>query len=74
MLQKDDAWLKLLFDYHKAILPTWDFGMGANWLKANSKVIVSIHDRYNSMMGTLPCIVPLCYSSPLMEKATTPIK
>jgi hypothetical protein len=50
------------------------FGMGANWLKANSKVIVSIHDRYNSMMGTLPCIVPLCYSSPLMEKATTPIK
>jgi hypothetical protein len=27
MLQKDDAWLKLLFDYHKAILPTWDFGI-----------------------------------------------
>jgi hypothetical protein len=25
-VQKDDAWTKLLFDYHKAILSTWDFG------------------------------------------------
>jgi hypothetical protein len=31
MLQKDDAWPKLLFDYHKAILPTWDFGIVLAW-------------------------------------------
>ena len=33
-VQKDGAWTKLLFDYHKAILSTWDFGIGmrANWL------------------------------------------
>jgi hypothetical protein len=33
-VQKDGAWTKLLFDYHKVILSTWDFGIGmrANWL------------------------------------------
>jgi hypothetical protein len=39
-VQKDGAWTKLLFDYHKVILSTWDFGIGmrANWLKASSEV------------------------------------
>jgi hypothetical protein len=39
-VQKDDAWTQLLFDYHKAILSTWDFAidMGANWLKAQARM------------------------------------
>jgi hypothetical protein len=37
-VQKDDAWTQLLFDYHKAILSTWDFAidMGTNWLKTQA--------------------------------------
>ena len=39
-VQKYDAWTRLLFDYHKAILSTWDFAidMGANWLKAQARM------------------------------------
>jgi hypothetical protein len=56
MLQKDDAWPKLLFDYHKAILPTWDFGigMGANWLNASSKVIYHFNEQ-NHLLNNVLC-------------------
>jgi hypothetical protein len=61
MLKKDDAWPKLLFDYHKAILPTWDFGigMGANWLNASSKVIYHFNEQNHLLNNVLCCPLPL---------------
>ena len=40
VVQKDDAWTQLLFDYHKAILSAWDLAidMGTNWLKAQARM------------------------------------
>jgi hypothetical protein len=40
VVQKDDAWTRLLIDYHKAILSAWDLAvdLGANWLKAQGRL------------------------------------
>jgi hypothetical protein len=40
VMQKDDAWTKLLIDYHKATLSVWDFAidLGATWLKAQASM------------------------------------
>lgn len=39
-VEEEDAWTRLLIEYHKAILSTWDFAidMGANWLKAQARM------------------------------------
>ena len=38
IVQKDDAWTQLLFDYHKAILSAWDLAIdvGTCWCKAQA--------------------------------------
>lgn len=40
VVQKDDAWTRLLIDYHKAILSAWvlTIDVGANWLKAQARM------------------------------------
>lgn len=57
-VQKDDAWTKLLFDYHKAILSTWDF-LGANWLKASSEVTYHFNKQNHLLNNVLCCPLPL---------------
>jgi hypothetical protein len=40
IVQKDDAWTQLLFDYHMAILSVWDLAIdiGASWCKAQARM------------------------------------
>jgi hypothetical protein len=40
IVQKDDAWTQLLFDYHRTILSVWDLAIdiGASWCKAQARM------------------------------------